>query len=487
MIRQARQNYDRKRIPLLDQDIHRNLSTYGRRTLISLGRHIYFSSGTVRGAVEETCNLAGGTYLFDSRSKDRSWGETAERLLNRHDRICDIAGPPYSARSWREGLVRSLFLDGDEGTVWIVGEDGEPYLQRIPSHRIGSCAETVEGGPMDGYRIVDGVIVDGTMRAVAYRVLTGDSSDYDTFIDIPATSMRLSFIPILSGQVRGIPLLGLAAWDMQDLDESRRWELLAQKGAAARVFAEYNEDGEPAIGADYITAPESGSSTENTPSGLWRETIDGGLNTYFKANTGSRLEAVKFDRPSRNQQDFVAQVWREALSGAGLSVDFNLDLSKLGGASLRLLCEKVNRHHCDIQDKVIEPACRAFDFFRLSKFIESKRLAAADDWFEWEYLPNAELTPDKRYDADVTAGNIRVGITTRARGAAKFGEALDDVRQAREEESDDLYTRAERLFAKHPKIPIEIIMARLENDANSGVQSVFMDTPTANNPLTPAE
>jgi len=485
MIPQARQNQDRKRVPLLDQDLHRNLSNYGRRTLLSLGRHIYFSAPAVKGAVEDLAADVAGCYQFESRSTAADWKRAAETLLHRHDKFCDVSGPPRNARTWRKGIIRAILRDGDVGTIWVMGDDGVPYLQVVPGHRIGSDREEVEGGPFDGARIIEGVIVDGTNRALAYRVLTGDGCSYDEFVDVPAHQMRLHFLPIFPDQVRGLSVLGLTAWHMQDLSESQRWELLAQKGAASRVFMEFNEDGEPPLGADHIVSPETGATTSDTPSGLWREVIDGGINSYFKANSGSRLEAVKFDRPSRNQQDFVAQVWREALNGAQLSVDFHLDLTKLGGAPLRLLCEKINRRHDDLREEVLEPAVRAWDFFRLGAFINSKRLPEVEDWDNWEYLPGADYTPDRRYDSDVTAQNVRIGITTRARAAAKFGEALDDIRATREAEADDLFARASRLHAKHPAIPLELILARLENDhASSPTISVNsskteVDTDTA--------
>lgn len=465
LIGPATQNFNRKWIPLLNDDFHRNLSNYGRKTLLTLGRHIYFASGAVRGAVEDLCTYAAGSFMLESRSADADWKEQAEDLLYLHDRTADIAGPPHTMRTYRKLLVRSLYLDGDMGTVYLRGEDGRPYLQTIPSHRICSDDDIVNGGPWDGARIIDGVIVDGLNRAIAFRVNTGPAYSRDSYVEIPATSMALHFLPIMAGQVRGLPILGLAGWDMQDLDESKRWELLAQKAGAGRVFQEWNEDGEPQPGADYIISPSAGDTTSSTPSGLFREVIDGGLNTYFKANSGSRLEAVKFDRPAANQQAFVAQAWREALAGARLSLDFNLDLTKIGGASLRVLIDKINLNHEDIRCEVIEPASRRFDFFRLGSFIANGELPLVEDWFDYEYQPGERLTADKRYDADVSATQVRIGVKTRSRATMELGESLEDVREKREAEADELYAMAERLKARHPEIALDIILARLESDA----------------------
>ncbi len=483
LIGPAQQNTDRKQIPFLNDDFHRNLTQYGRTVLLSLGRHIYWASGAVRGAVEDLCTYAAGCYMFESRSIDAEFKRQAEDLIYAHDRIAHVAGPPNTFRTYRKLLIRSLYMDGDMGTVYIQGEDGIPRLQVIPSHRICYDKDVIQGGRFDGARCMAGVILDSLNRVWGYCVrVDGPGEDGRGHVMIPSTAMALHFQPLMEGQVRGMPILGLAAWDMQDLEESRRWELLAQKAGAGRVFQEWNEEGEAPPGADFVTGPSASDSTAGTPTGLWRETIDGGLNTYFRANSGSKLEAVKFDRPSSNQQEFTRQCWREALAGARLSMDFNLDLTKIGGAPLRVLIDKINLNHRDVQDEVLEPACRRFDFFRLGTFITAKVLPEADDWHRYEYQPGERLTADKRYDSDVSATQIRIGVKTRSRSTMELGETLEDVRQKREDESDDLYTRAERIQKKHPTIPLDIILARLENDSiNSALPIIEGDAPGGGN------
>jgi hypothetical protein len=276
--------------------------------------------------------------------------------------------------------------------------------------------------------------------------------------------MALHFIPLAPGQVRGISIISLAAWDMQDLEESRRFELLAQKAGAGRMFQEWNEEGEAAPGSDHIIGPTSGEDGSATPSGLWREVIDGGINTYFKSSDpASRLEAVKFDRPSSNQQSFSAQVWREALAGSGLSIDFNSDLTKIGGASLRVLIDKINRNHIAMQEVVLEPAIRRFDVFRMAQWMAGGLLPVTDDWMNFEYQRPAVLTADKRYNSDVDAQEVRIGIKTRTQAVAERGECLYDLRDQREAELRDLLRRAQAIATEFG-ITIDSALARLEND-----------------------
>lgn len=484
LIPAATQNYDRKWVPLLDGDPHRNVSNYGRRTLLSLGRHIYFTFGVVRGAVEDTAEHCASTWMLDYRGVDPVWKQAAETLLYAHDRYCDVAGPPHTARTYRCMLARMIFVDGDMGTLLVRDADGTPKLQIIPAHRINSEDGVVAGGEFDGARVIDGVIVNGQNKPVGYRVLTGEPSDLMTFVDIPATSMFLSFLPLLPGQVRGFSLLGVSAFDWQDVSEARRWELLAQKAGAGRVFQEFNETGEPPVGADYITdGGATGSSTRtDTPSGLWYEQIEGGLNSYFKSSDpNARLEAVKFDRPSSNQQQFHLQVLREIFSGTGgLSFDFNLDLSKLGGATARILLEKVERNMASIRDKVIEPAARRFDAYRLASFMSSGALPFTEDWLNWEYQGPPELTADKKYSSDVAKQEMQSGIMTRARWAAMRGESLMDVRAQREQEASDLFERAQRLSTKYG-VSFDLAMQKLESDSASA-QFLQAAPPSADQP-----
>jgi hypothetical protein len=466
MIGPARQTTDRKRIPLLDFDFHRNVSAYGRRTLLTLGRHIYFASSAVRGAVEDLCRDTAGTFMFESRSASAEFKTASEHLLYQHDRISDIAGPPYNHRTYRKLLIRAAMLDGDIATVYVKGEDGLPYHQTIPAHRIRSDElEVKQPGPYDGARIIDGVIVNDSNRALAYRVQVDDSPA--GYIDIPASSMSLHFIPIMPGQVRGLSILGLAAWEMQDIQETKSWEMLAQKTAAGRVFQEENETGEAPIGSDFVTGPTAGESAAMTPTGLWREEIGPGINTYFKGMTGSSLKAVEFNRPARMQLEFAANSLREAFAGAGLSWDFHLNLSQLNGGPLRLLTEKINRRHEDLRADLLEPACRRFDFFRLGTFIDTRVLPSAPDWTDYEYQPDAEFTPDRGYESDVIANEIRVGIQSRSRGAARRGESLADIRNLKQRELDDLLKRAEAIHALHPTVSFDVILDRLEADTTT--------------------
>ncbi len=254
--------------------------------------------------------------------------------------------------------------------------------------------------------------------------------------------MMLNFVPLFVGQIRGFSIVGFSAWTYQDVTESDIFELLAQKAGAGRVFQEWNETGEPPPGADWVTGPGSASGAL-TPSGLWREVIDEGINTYFSALTpGQKIEAVKFDRPSANQQKFKETKLRETFYAAGWSLDFGLNPTTIGGAPLRVVVDRINASVEDIQCEMIEPAARRFDAFRIPvAMLETKELPFVSDWWNLEYQPGARLTGDRKYDSDVT---------------------IQDVKSV-----DRLFGEAEKLAKKYG-IPFAMALERLEQATPNG-------------------
>lgn len=485
LIPSANQNTKRRRIPLLDTDVHRNVTSHGRRTMMSLGRHLYCAYDVVRGAVNELTEAATSSFLLQSRSKNSGFKTAVEAWTSRHDRYCDIAGPPYTMRTYRSSLARAIYVDGDIGSIYVRDPDGIPCLQVIPGHRIGSdgTQQYVEGGPYDGAEIIDGVIVGPGMRPLAYRVLVGDILDYENFVDVPASAMRLSFIPLFPGQVRGFSMIGFSAWNWQDLSEAKRFELLAQKAGAARVFQEWNEAGEPPPGADHVVGPNSGDPTNGTPSGLWYETIDEGLNQYFRSSDpNARLEAVKFDRPSANQQAYTEQSIREGLYAAGWSIDYGLLPIKIGGAPLRVLVDKLNATISGLLETVIEPAARRFDAFRIPvAMLEMKRIPFAEDWWNWEYQAAAKLTADRKYDSDVTIQEVKFGIRSRESGAMERGETHDDILVSNGRSVRRLYAEAQAISKEFGR-PFEEVLDRLEQMTPNG-----MPAPAASEPAKATE
>lgn len=410
LITAATQTQERKRIQLLDKDTPNSVTSYGRRTLLTLGRWLFWNNPVVGNAVKEQANLSVGTFIpqFYGDDANADWGRQAEDWLKEWDKICDIQGWPFDGDSLRDNIVKHVLVDGEIFILLTQNEEGYPLIQVHPSHRIGSQAGEVQvtSGPFDGYKICDGVITNEVGRTVAYRYI-GDGYDYTNFQDIPATNLFPVFFPEWSDLCRGFSGLASSVLDFQDIQETRGFEKLAQKIAATIALIEKNETGESPDQSKMLV--NGGSISRDTTTGalgsLYQEELDGGMIRYMRAGSGAGIETVKNDRPSANQQSFEERVMQSAMAGMEWSKDFSLDPSKVGGAQMRVVVDKINRVLVKRQ-RMVAKAMRRIHGYAIAK----SPLPANPEWFKFQYQGPAELTADKKYQSDVDIQEYRSGF-----------------------------------------------------------------------------
>ena len=440
LVQAATQTNRRQQIAPLDFDFHRNITNVGRRTLMTLGRWIYCNYPDVRGALREQAEYSSSVFLGQFWGEDKAWGKRAEMLNEANDKVCDVAGWPYSMRLYRRNLIIAVKRDGDALTV-LINRNGQPRLQLIPGHRIGSRNEetVVMTGRWKGYRIIDGVIVDEAGAANAYRVLTGANPfDYSKFIDISAADAFLSFDPDFIGQVRGISSLGACMFNWQDIAESRRLELLAQKVSAGIALIETNPSGTALDSAKHALTRPTSEAPVPSATGLNYEThdVDGVQVRYMKAKSGASISAHINDRPTANQQAFEAKIVRSNFYGMDWSVDFSLDPTAVGGAPMRVVVERINRSIAANQDIILTPACTRYGAFRTSLFMEEKsfNLPFNVDWYKFAFQAGARLTADAKYESEIDQAEVGLGLSTDKKACAKRGDYYEENYEQRARE-----------------------------------------------------
>jgi hypothetical protein len=511
LIASATQTKDRKTTPLLDYDVHRSVSGLGRRTLLSVGRRLYYDSHAIRGAVKERAEYASSTFLPQYYGRNPAWGVRAEAWLENHDRICDVAGQPYNMRLYRRNLLISLDRDGDMLTVLVDAGNGFPMIQCIPGHRVGWKEETaiarvrlyqdslwIDGrqvatkaqqwlrltfgrelfeDPIEfDARIIDGVIITDTNTPIAYRVNTSQETyRFDSYVDVSARDSFLSFIPEFNGQLRGFSQLGITALPLIDISESDNLELISQKVGAAISLIEKNAEGEAPPGdSDGFPVASAGTSSESDYAEEFA-TDSGAMIRYLRSgDPNTSIETMKFDRPSANQQNFRNAKLRDAFAGIDWSIDFSLDPTKVGGAQSRVLVDKLNRNLQALRDLALTPACVRIDGWRVAKAIKIGSLSFDPDWWMWSHQGPARITADAKYDSDVDAQEISRGIKTRRRAIANRGEYIDDVDAEIERDGEMRWAVAKRIA---DKFNIDIVAAynSLWNPSPNGLAS-WMDS-----------
>ena len=117
MVKASRQTYDRQFIPNLSNDHHRNVSPHGRRTLLTIGRWLFWNFPALRGAILEQANLAVGSFIPQYAGSNKAWGAKAEAWLTEWHRIMDVAGWPYDYNSYLQNLIVAPLVDCDTATL----------------------------------------------------------------------------------------------------------------------------------------------------------------------------------------------------------------------------------------------------------------------------------------------------------------------------------------------------------------------------------
>ena len=427
LIHGATQNSQRTVIPFLDKDTHRTVSNLGRRTLMSIGRWLFWNFPAISGAILEQAMFASENFQPQFWGKDKAWGDQAEAWLLEWEKICDVQGWPYDMKSYREILVASDLREGDIATLLTETEEGYPMIQVWPAHRIASDSATgkveIPGSSFNGARLCDGVILNDFRRAIGYR-LVDENGGY--LKDVPAQNMFLSFIPKMSDQVRGFSGLASAVFDCQDLKESKYWELIAQKAAAAVALLETNPTGGVDMSREMIKTRATHNASTGAKETLDTQEISGGIYRYLKAGTGSDLKAFSYDRPGSNTMTYQDHILRDAFQGLEWSMFFSVDPSKVGGASMRIIVDKINRVVRKRQRMVAQALCRIHGY-AIAKAIKLGLLPESDEWWKWEYQLPAQITADKKYDSAVDIDEYDHQFTTLKRVCGNRGDYWEDV------------------------------------------------------------
>ena len=405
-----------------DRDSANLYSGTDRLLLMSMGRWLYANNSLVAGSVDDQAAIVSGELTPQFAGEDAAWGTLAEQWLEDHDRLCDVRGDHYPMQTLQRLWMLHIIRDGDVGVIFTEGAGGYPLLQTIPSHRIKGDGKAGPESPWNGYRLVDGVIVNDVGRPLAYRVHDDARA---SFQDISAVDMKLRFLPRYADQVRGFSALGCAMVDFQDVDEVRRFELVAQKLAASIVLAETNETGLPPDSAESMLGEDT---TETNPdANIAMHTMQGGEIRYFRSGTGGKLEALMADRPTPAQQSFADSIIRQAMAGMGWSIDYFLDPSKVGGASMRVVVERINRHVGMMRTQCLFPLARSVDAWRIAKAMKEQMLPWSDDWHRWRYQGAANITADAKYSADVSAMRVELGLSSPQDESASIGKDWEQV------------------------------------------------------------
>jgi capsid protein len=416
--------------------LHEDMSPASRVRMVSDSRKLFANLGPAKAPIVDKAQYSFGRAwnpIFEGN--DLQWGNKAIAYLkDEFYPLCDLSGSGDFQTQLFLGSV-AVDRDGDVGILLTEDANGGARIQLIPSHMIGSRTDKplIESGPYRGLRQIDGVALNEHSQPVGYLIL-GPADDGSKDRWVSARDLIFLYEPEWIGQVRGLPVFTHAILDLRDLRTVQGYERLASAIASSIGLVEHNETGGPDTDDPLTLLNRRGVLNE---SGVTTEEMGGGTVRYFRANSGSKLEFLKNERPGQAWESFMNRLIRNAYSGAGWPYELSWDSSKLGGANIRLILSKGMRAVEDRQD-LFRPAAKRVVGYAIAKAIKRGRLRPSADWWRWGFSLPARLTVDYGRDSNAQRADYEKGIVNLGDILAEQGKDLDAHIAARKLENAKL-------------------------------------------------
>jgi hypothetical protein len=378
--------------PVKLEDIGALVPPTDRATLVSASRRLYLNQPILSGAVEQKSMYAiGKAWLPKFTGTDIEFGNVAKAWLEElFFPLCDVRGPVFDFKTnlyvWSDAIDR----DGETFIALTETKSGFPQIQSIPCHRVctpkGMEEGPVKSGTYRNARLTDGIIYNrqGTPIAFAYVDESMNLIEYVSLRDAIHV-----YDPSWQEQGRGLPAFTPSLNALRDAMQSHDLETMAQAMLSGRVFIEWNERGGPDTGDPAFDL--TGSTGETCP-GVQVENINGPMNTYYRANSGSKLETLYNPRPGEAWESFQDRIIRGAL--AGVNWPYSLVWKASGqGTAERHEIAKAQRAIEDRQQLLLRPA-KLIVSWAVAKAQKAGILPQSPDWYKWDFTMPQKLTID---------------------------------------------------------------------------------------------
>lgn len=309
----------------------------------------------------------------------------------------------------------SIDINGDAFIVLVLDETGMPTTIRYPSWQChsGSDKDRVSSGTFKNSRIDRGIIKDRLGRVIGYRFV----DDEGRTKDFPRSAVIHLFDPSFTEMSRGIPFLSHGIKQFIAIDKSCEMELLAQQIAASYALVETNETGMPEMD-DFL------KSTTSVGNGSAIHDISGGAIKFFQAGTGSKIEALNYNRPAVEWTNFQERMLKTALIGTGISYEMLIG-KDMTGPSQRSSIRRMEIAIADRQAILITSGKRQIAF-ALATAIDAGLLPKTKDFGKVFFTLPKPLSIDILKDGANMRADLKAGIQSMSDAVSSRSKNLRD-------------------------------------------------------------
>lgn len=336
---------------------------------------------------------------YQPLTPDPEWNRRAKELIGLRMARVEITGR-YNALQFQRMLGGSVLIDGELWLVRTTHLDGTPCVQVIECHRV---TQPPQSATEKGW--VQGIRFDGQGRPVAVAILEDDGQ----YSIKPFNQIIQVYEPDRFTGVRGVSKLQVAVNVLRDRAETAAAERLAVKEFSRRTFVLTSESGEFGPGDAGILGrtPPRGNNGSRTSAEDVAQAF-GGL--ALSVRQGEKLEAFEHNRPSLNVLGLLDTLDRDAANALGISSDFLLNPTKIGGAVVRMELAKAERQFSAFQNTIINALEQVCQYF-LADAIDKGELPSNPAWYRMTFQTPRRLSVDVGRDTLAMIRALEAGAT----------------------------------------------------------------------------
>lgn len=397
----------------LPNDSKVDVTESDRRILLGYARYLYYNLGIVRGAVDTKARLAIGDGLAPRPfTSNEQWNAKAQELWEQWASFPDVTGK----FTWGEMLrLASVAIDRDGEFFCILtkGSEGNPLIQLIESHRVGS-GKTISSELTDG-KFFDGVWVNKLGRPTHYRFLTGEKFPEEKTKELPAQAVLHAYESVRTDEYRGVSNLAQAVNHLRDIVDIVGYEKFSSKirAALALQIEKTNETSGPSLLGHRVKQQDAFTGGQLTVEKLLAGTI-------VDLEPGSKLSSVIGDRPEAQTMELLKFLIRDVAVGLGMPYEVVWDASALNGTSVRMTLRMMQETIRQRQVLMMNKICKRVWGYVINCYINEGKLSKNDEWYKVEWNTPAELSVDLRQQQQ-DREDLKLGLTNYAELYGKYG------------------------------------------------------------------
>lgn len=359
-----------------------------RWELLRLMRSLDKNNGFVSAYVNAHLTYGiGDGFRWQPLTGNPDWNNAAKRYVEMIMSRPEITGR-FNGLQFTKVAGKAQIIDGDIFFIKTRHRDGMPCLQPIEAHRVRNPSNRP---PQEKWQ--DGILFDEQGRPITYAIQQDDGS----FAFYGAgTIIHLYELDRFTG-TRGISRLQVAVSSLRDRSEILAAEKLAVKELSRRTFTVRNGAGEfdPSDAGVLGRVPPRPSSGQVSATDVAQ--AFGGL--AIALGPDEELKAFDHNRPSLNVLGMLDNLDRDAANATGISPDFLLNPTKIGGAVVRMELAKAERQFSAFQNMLIDGLLRPFIQYAIADAITRGILPAVDGWERMTFQTPKRLSVDVGRDA----------------------------------------------------------------------------------------